>query len=219
MKLEKLFLPLMVFGAVVTVYLLFRGQGNVPSQIVTPNPASSGVPATYNFGSVTPATYNVPAIPGAAALTPTALSSDPSSANPAGGGPSQVPSYLTFNFGPGSDLTKGNATPASSDSSSGCGCNSSPSNSSGSCVSCKSRNSFPDGSSPTPLASSKAAAINDAGNDAWKAPWKNVMDYLRASDPSAIPSLTSQPQSADLGGNPSNGTPWSQNQDALFTIQ
>lgn len=213
MSLQKLFLPLSIFAAVVTVYLLFRGQGNVPSQVVTPNPASSGVPATYNFGSVTPATYNVPVIPGAAALTPTALSSNPQSATPVGGGPSQVPAYLTFNFGPGSDLTKNNAVQASPVSDSSCGCSSSKQKNS--CVSCKSSNSYTDGNSPTPMASSKAAAIDNTPADALKQQWKNVMNYLASSDPTAIPSLTSQPQSADLGGNPTNGTAWFNDQGVL----
>lgn len=207
MKLEKLFLPLSIFAAVVTVYLLFRGRGNVPSQVVTPNPASSGVPATYNFGSVTPATYNVPATPGPAAFTPTALSTNPSSPTPVGGGPTQVPAYLTFNFGPGSDLTKGNAVaaqPVSSDS--GCGCGGS--SQSKSCVSCKSSNSFTDGNSPTPMASSKATAIDNTPSGVLKRQWNNTMAYLASSDPNAIPTLTSQPQSGDLGGNPTNGTAW-----------
>jgi len=217
MKIEKLFLPLFVFAAVVTVYLLFKNQENLPTQVVVPNTASSGVPSSYTqSGVVQPAVYNVPPISAVSTPPPTLLSSNPQSVAPAGGGPQQVPAYLTFNLGPQSDLNKQPASQGAATTSSGCGgCSGKKTKQ---CVTCKSKNSFTDGNSPTPMASSRAKAINCQPDDAWIAPWKNVMDYLKSTDVSGIPSIAGYQPSGELGTGPTNGTPWALPQGALTVI-
>ena len=64
MKLEKLFLPLSIFAAVIAVYVFFRGQGNGAANLTFPSTASSGVPEAYTSqGQVQPVNYQVAAQP------------------------------------------------------------------------------------------------------------------------------------------------------------
>lgn len=200
MKLEKVFLPLMVFAAVITVYLLFRKSGGVPSAL-TPNTSSSGVPATYsNSGVVQPATYNVPPI--VPLGNPNLISLNPSSNSPTSqNGDTSVPAYLTYNMSPGNDLNKQPTYDISKQSTCGCsGCKQTT------CNTCKSAYSFTDGT--TKLSPSKSKLIRNAPDSQLRRLNANLIDYANTESSSTIPTLTSTQASGSLEGEPTLGTPY-----------
>lgn len=191
MKIEKLFLPLTVFAAVIAVYLAFRGTGNTNPASTIPNTASSGVPATYSSGGVVqPVNYDVPSI--ATSPNPLVLLSQPSNPNPQGNSQSDGstgPAYLTFNQGPGKDLSK-TKPPITATTMTCSGC-------SGGCQSCANQcnqsNAFPDGSGNTKLSSSRTRQLAQSTPGDWlKSAIDNTNAYLALEgNAPAIPTLTS----------------------------
>jgi hypothetical protein len=153
MKPEKLFFPLMVFAAVITVYLLFKKQP--AQQVLQPSTAPSGVPTYSTEG---PNSYNVQAPQ--AVGSPLVYLADPWSDNPLGDVRKKPPAYLAFNFGPSHDLTKIpssglHALQKAASGKCGSGC--------GGCNSCKQDvNVFPDGSSDVKLASTNVRQADNA---------------------------------------------------------
>ena len=201
-KPEKVFLPLMIFAAVIGVYLLFRGS---PTQSVTvPSPASSGVPVSYTLsGGVQPATYAVQGTP--ASLSPAVILQDPMSANPGGNQRNSPPPYLAFNYGPFHDLTKplpdSMTQPATSgDCECGGSCGGSDSGSGGCPTNCNSKNAFPDGQLSTPLSSTRSRQVNSSKPHEWlERAAANVRTYMgvEAGAPT-VPNITSRPISGAL---------------------
>lgn len=144
MKPEKFFFPLMVFAAVIAVYMLFRKRE--PATVTQPSTSASGLPL------VTPQAQNYNVNPAQVAPSPLVMLADPFSHDP--NNPSaKPPSYLAFNFGPSHDLTK-TPTPKPDKKKNGC---------SGSCNSCDScsqdSNTFPDGQTTTRLSSSRGRQV------------------------------------------------------------
>jgi hypothetical protein len=158
MKPEKFFFPLMVFAAVVTVYLLLRKPHAQATTIIQPSTSQSGVP---NTATESPTSYNVqtPQL----AASPLVYLQDPYTSNPAESSPKHPPSYLAFNFGPSHDLTK-KPNPdlhklQKVAQGKGCGCG-------GGCNSCsRNNNTFPDGSGQTKLASTGRRQVENAPED------------------------------------------------------
>lgn len=97
-----------------------------PDSYTTPNPASAGVTGPYTTqGVVTPA--NLPLLPGgvafASAPAPPDVLSDPTSDNPGSTHRrTRAPQYLSFNFGPRSDLSKSAPSGDTADSGGTGGC-------------------------------------------------------------------------------------------------
>lgn len=146
MKLEKLFLPLSIFAAVVAVYIFFRGQGG--AQVLTvPSTSSSGVPESYSSqGQVQPINYTVASQP--VTVPPVIALSQPYNTNP-GGVENSTPAYLSYNLGPGNLL---NSPPPIPKSNANCGCGSGC----GSCANqCGAANSYSDGSGQTQLVTTR----------------------------------------------------------------
>jgi len=196
MKIEKLFFPLFVAAAVISIYLLFRGQQSQQpfTQVILPNSASSGVPAPYSAGKVVlPNQYPI------GSLSAQQPSPQQASADPLNPGVPHVPHYLTFNMGPGNDLNK--PMHPAHHRKHGCSCKSS-------CVVCKSSNSFVDGSSPVMLASSTTSQI-EQNTEVLPSVYENTMAYYQADDPASVVSLTSPMASGNVESTPTNGTPWS----------
>jgi len=202
MNIERLFFPLTVFAAVVGVYVFFRSQ-NTAVQAVTPNTASSGVPASYTAsGVVQPATFDVPAL----TMFPNANTVLKQPTNPNPNGPSLTadglpPAYLTFNLGPRSDLNKA-AQPVNTDSpgagGGGCGC--------GGCKEkqscrnqCNQSNAFPDGGGNSKLASSGRRLVALSNPDSWLPNSRNNAEsYIYSTGVNPLQSLTNFSESGSL---------------------
>lgn len=201
-KPEKLFLPLFVVSAVGAVYLLFRNTDG-PTQSTVPNTSQSGVPSAYTqSGAVQgPNEYNVPAYQ--VDPSPLAYLSDPYASNPGSESTrTYAPSYLAYNRGPSSDLTKisvENRQPEKN----GCGCNDCSGSDSHAgkdeCPGCMKRNSFPDGNGTIALSSSRARQIRSS-DGAWiENAASNINTWLASENQqSTVPSLTSLPASGRL---------------------
>lgn len=200
MDLTKLTLPVVLAAAIIGIYVALKPSQ--PVGAVTPNPASGGVPGPYSSqGVVQPVTYNVP--PVSLAPNPFIMLSDPLNPSPGinnplapgnrAGGP---PQYLAFNFGPSHDLTK-KATPKPIKESECGGCCGDCSGGSG-CA--KNKNSYPDGSGNTPLASSGSRLLRNSNpQDYLDFAMNNVDSFLQTlPDFDTIPSLTSYLQSGML---------------------
>lgn len=204
MKLEKLFLPLAVFAAVLTVYIFFRKSGG-SEQANVPNPASSGVTLPYTqSGAVQPVSYNVPAIN--PAPSPLVLLQQPQNAFPQSPASNNgVPPYLTFNFGPSHDLSK--QSPSSSPNPlplgmpDECGCNS------GCGATCGLTGAYPDGAGNVQMSSSRSRQINDDPNWITMAS-NNVLSYLALTGSAPIPNLQSTPPPSPVQSGTTNGTPY-----------
>lgn len=214
MDVQKYFFPLGVLAAVLGVYAIFRKSGSTPNAIATyPNPASSGVGLPSDFAntqgvgaSVAPVTYNVPAT--SLAPSPLIVLQNPYNPNPQASDPANTqdnaaPAYLTFNFGPQSDLNK---TPASrsqlrkaqpnaqGDSDhGGCGCG-------GGCSgSCNQANSFPDGNGSIKLSTSKANQLKVQSS--WLSPaQQNMMAYLQSEEGGVGSYVSSYALNSSLSG-------------------
>lgn len=187
MKFEKLFFPLMVFAAIVTIYLLFRKSPQVTTQ-TQPSTAPSGIP---NYATESPSNYNVqmPQLGNAPALV---YLQNPMSNNPAGEQRQYPPTYLSFNFGPNHDLTKvpdsnlHEQQQAAQGKNGGCG------GCSGGCNSCdQNQNTFPDGQGKTRLASSHKAQIVNAPRSFLEIATENLgmqpPDILEAQHAGSVP--------------------------------
>jgi hypothetical protein len=211
MDVQKYFFPLGVLAAVLAVYAVFRKTGSNANTIATyPNPSSSGVglpvsDPSQTQGTVAPVSYNVPTT----TLAPSPIvvlqqPSNPSPQTPASQTPAnQTPAYLTFNFGPQSDLNKtplsnsqlSEAQPTnpgqSSAASSGCGCG-------GSCSgACNQANSFPDGNGTVKLASSKRVQLHQQNK--WLNPaHANMMAYLQSEEGGVGSYVSSYALNSDL---------------------
>jgi hypothetical protein len=177
MKAEKFFFPLMVFAAVVTVYLLLKRQPS-GTTVQTPSTSASGVP---NYATESPTAYNVgvPQLP----ASPLVYLQDPMNPDPASSDVrSKPPSYLAFNFGPSHDLTKIpnpdlSRLQKSASNNAGCGgC--------GGCNSCdQNQNTFPDGNGRTPLSTSPRKLVDTAP--------KSFLDIAAENLGVAAPAITS----------------------------
>lgn len=156
MKPEKFFFPLMVFAAIVGVWMFLRKPQAVTQ--TQPSTSASGVP---NVATESPTSYNVqsPQIP----ASPLVYLADPGNPDPTAPARKSPPNYLSFNFGPNHDLTKVpadnlyDAQKSALRKKSGCGgCG-------GDCNSCdQNANVFPDGVGRTPLSSSRRMQIEAA---------------------------------------------------------
>lgn len=159
MKLEKLFLPLSIFAAVIAVYIFFRGQGG--AQVLTiPSTSASGVPESYTSqGQVQPIQYSVAAQP--VNVPPVISLSQPYNTNP-GGVQNSTPAYLSYNLGPGNLL---NSPPPIPTSDANCGCGSGC----GSCANqCGQSNSYSDGSGQTQLVTTRKRQNADSDASQWQ---------------------------------------------------
>jgi hypothetical protein len=193
MKIEKLFFPLTVAAAVISIYLLFRNSAQTPQAFTVPNPASAGV--TSGASQVQPVNYNVAPI----SLQPSPLTylQDPYATNPNGGGYGGTPPYLNSNFG-ANDLTKTGPAPATA-SGDTCGCKSD----------CCDKNcgagNFSGG--VTPLASSRAVQVSNSSPMHYASVSENVNSYLANERGQPTPTLTSNMAAAPVSTAPTNGTP------------
>ena len=185
MKLEKLFLPLTIFAAVIAVYVFFRQSGG--SQTITaPSTASSGVPEAYTSqGQVQPVNYQVAAVP--SDPSPLVVLSNPFSANP-GGTQTGTPAYLNYQLGPGNLLNTPPTTTIPPESNCGCG------SCGGTCANqCGLANSFIDGSNQTELATTRSRQLAASEPGTWQpGAIQNLNAYLALENQSAgTPNLTS----------------------------
>jgi hypothetical protein len=193
-NLQKLVFPLMVFAAVIAVYIFFRQQGSANTTVTYPSTASSGVPASYTgAGVVQPVTYSVPAQ--AANPNNVVVLSNPYNTNP-GGSPIQTPAYLSGNLGAGNLLnnapvTNPNATPAAN-----CGCGSgcgSCANQCGATGSGGTSANFGDGVGTTQMYTTRKNQIAASDAQSWlPGAVQNLNSYLAVEQTgSGGPSLTS----------------------------
>lgn len=203
MEIQKLFLPLSVVASAIAVYVFIR-NGNPNQQTLTPNTASSGVPASYTLSGVaTPASYQLDQVSIPTNPTPAQTSAAPSSSNPGGGNSSSIPPYLTFNFWPTPTATLPGGS-ASQPATACCG-----SGKSSPCSSNQIGSGYMDGGG-TKLAASSTQQTTGATSDAFIQSWgANVAAYAAMETGPQIPSLTSTSQSGSLEGTPTNGTPYS----------
>jgi len=155
MKLEKLFLPLSIFAAVIAVYIFFRGTGGAAT-LTFPSTGASGVTAAQSAGGqVQPVNYSVAAQP--INPSPIITLSNPYDPNP-GGVSNGTPAYLNYNLGPGNLLNSPPAPATPPDANCGCG------GGCGSCANqCGAANSYSDGSGQTQLVSTRARQAFSAG--------------------------------------------------------
>jgi hypothetical protein len=160
MKLEKLFLPLSIFAAVIAVYVFFRGQGGA-STLTFPSTSSSGVPeAATSQGQVQPINYSVAAQP--VNIPPVVALSQPNNPNP-GGVSNGTPAYLNYNLGAGNLLNSPPIPFTPPDANCGCG------SGCGSCANqCGQQNSYSDGSGQTQLVSTRTKQSNGADTASWQ---------------------------------------------------
>lgn len=185
MKLEKLFLPLTIFAAVIAVYVFFRKSGG--SQTITaPSTASSGVPEAYTSqGQVQPVNYQVAGVP--SDPSPATVLANPFSANP-GGSPLGTPAYLNYNLGPGNLLNTPPVVTIPPESNCGCG------GGGGTCANqCGVQNGFPDGSNTTPLDTTRSRQLAASKPGTWQPQAvANLNAYLALENQSVgTPDLTS----------------------------
>jgi hypothetical protein len=215
MDVQKYFFPLGVAASVIAVYALFRNQQNAGQNTIAtyPNPASSGVglpvsDPSQTQGTVAPVSYNVPATQ--LAPSPIVVLQNPLNPNPQASDPSQTqdngaPAYLTFNFGPQSDLNKtpaskkqlAQAQPGVDQSHDGCGCGSSSCGGSG--PQCGQQNAFIDGNGNVKLSSSKKNQLRAQNN--WLSPaQQNMMAYLQSEEGGPGSYVSMYALNADLSG-------------------
>lgn len=185
MKLEKLFLPLTIFAAVIGVYVFFRRSGGAQT-ITAPSTGASGVPESYTSqGQVQPVNYQVPGV--ASDPSPLVVLSDPFSSNP-GGTPIPTPSYLSYNLGPGNLLNTAPDVTIPPDANCGCGsCGATCANQ------CGNINSFPDGSGNVPLSTTRARQLAASKPGTWQPEAiKNLNAYFALENQSyGNPDITS----------------------------
>lgn len=185
MKLEKLFLPLFIFAAVLGVYIFFRKSGGAQT-LTVPSTSSSGVPESYSSqGQVQPVNYVVAAQP--VDIPPVIALSQPYNTNP-GGVQNSTPSYLSYNLGPGNLL---NSPPPIPVSDANCGCGSGC----GSCANqCGTQNSYTDGGGQTKLVTTRKRQNAGADTDQWQ--------------PTAIQNLNAYLALENLDAGTPNTTSW-----------
>lgn len=216
---QKLFLPLGIGAAVISVYLLFRNTNPGAVQVTYPNPSSAGVSqAQTSGGSIQPVSYNVAPTPALGPATIISLGgaqapggyghsytinkrgipqdaslTDPLSANPAGKQRTSPPPYLAQNF----VRLFGSPKPVMK---SDCGCGGSCESKKNSCNKCPSgSNNYGDGRGATMLASSRGAQIDHTNSAVLEDTAASINSYLLLqSGGSELPTLTSNPRDGAL---------------------
>ena len=180
MKLEKLTLPIMVAAAVIGIWLLFRGSNSTPTAVTLPNPSSSGVAP-----GVQPVNYYVPAT--SISPSPLVVMQQPTNPNPAAPAPASAPPYLVFNLSPLQNLASNPPEPVTTGEGNG-GCKSS-------CNQCTKKSScnqpygYPDGATATPLVTTRARQVNQAGPTWIQKAQANINAYLALENQPAISNI------------------------------
>ena len=185
MKLEKLFLPLFIFAAVLGVYIFFRKSGG--AQVLTvPSTAASGVSeAQSSQGQVQPMNWTVAAQP--VTVPPVVALSQPYNTN-TGGVNNGTPAYLNYNLGSGNLLNSPPPPIPVSDANCGCG------SGCGSCANqCGTANSYGDGSGQTQLVTTRKRQNAGADTNQWQPTViQNLNAYLALENIDAgTPNVTS----------------------------
>lgn len=173
MKPEKFFFPIMVFAAIIGIYLLFRKQE--PATVQGPNTSASGLP------TIAPQAQQYQVNPPTLTPSPLVMLADPYSNDPQAATPQRPPAYLAFNFGPSHDLTKTPFNPAGSGvtddgtkTASGCGgCGSSSH-----CGCGTIDNVFPDGAACSKMSSNNRRQVATVTKD----PWENALRNFNGAD-------------------------------------